>query len=120
MGNYTQVEIADGIARALEIAAFDDPIDARRALNLGLVNEIVPDQLLMDRTLSLLDRVRSKSLHTFGWSKDLLNGSFETPLETHLTREREGLVACVTHPDGKEGIAAFLEKRYPKFNPPDS
>jgi enoyl-CoA hydratase/carnithine racemase len=63
-----------------------------------------------------LNRVCEKSLHTFGWSKDLLNSSLETSLETQLAREREGLVACVSHPDGIEGMQAFLDRRNAEYN----
>ena len=105
-----------GTGRAMEIAALDEPIEARRALDWGLVNEVVPDDAVIDRARSLLSRVCEKSLHTFGWSKDLLNSSLETSLETQLAREREGLVACVSHPDGIEGMQAFLERRNADYN----
>jgi enoyl-CoA hydratase/carnithine racemase len=52
-----------------------------------------------------------KSLHTFGWSKQLLTDSFETPFEAQLEHERQGLVSCASHREGIEGMSAFLEKR---------
>ena len=109
-----------GLARAMEIAALDEPIDASRALTWGLVTEVVPDDELMERSLAFLNRICQKSLHTFGWSKELLNGSLETSLETQLARERVGLVDCVSHPDGVEGMRAFLERRKPRFNEGES
>ena len=42
--------------------------------------------------------------------------SFNTPFETHLERERVGLISCAAHHDGKEGLRAFVEKRKPVFN----
>ena len=105
-----------GLARALEIAAFDELIDAQRALDWGLVTELAPDDRLIERSIAFLNKICEKSLHTFGWSKELLNGSLETSLETQLARERDGLVDCVSHPDGIEGMQAFLERRKPKFN----
>ncbi len=105
-----------GLARAMEIAALDEPIEASRALAWGLVTKVAPDDELMERSLAFLNRIRRKSLHTFGWSKELLNGSLETSLETQLARERDGLVDCVSHPDGIEGMRAFLDRRQPRFN----
>ena len=114
-GTFTLPRIV-GIARAMEIAAIDETIDAAQALDWGLVTEVVPDDELIGHSVSFLNRVCSKSLHTFGWSKELLNGSLETSLETQLQREREGLVDCVSHPDGIEGMQAFVERRKPRFN----
>ena len=45
-----------------------------------------------------------------------MNESFTASFETQLDREREGIADCGVHPDGVEGIAAFMEKRKPKFN----
>lgn len=105
-----------GLARALEIATFDEPIVADRALSWGLVTKVVEDAVLLDEAMQLARHIASKSLHTFGWSKALLTNAFETPWETQLEYERQGLVDCVAHPDGVEGMHAFLEKRTPRYN----
>lgn len=114
-GTFTLPRLV-GLARALEIAALDEPVDARQALAWGLVTEVAADDQLMERSHALLKRIRAKSLHTFGWSKTLLSQSLETALETQLACEREGLVDCASHPDGLEGMRAFLERRKPLFN----
>jgi 2-(1,2-epoxy-1,2-dihydrophenyl)acetyl-CoA isomerase len=105
-----------GLARALEIAAFDAPIAAEQALAWGLVTEVVDDGETVAAAERLVHSVAERSLHTFGWTKRLLTNSTETPLETQLENERQGLVACVSHPDGVEGMTAFLEKRPPVYN----
>ena len=105
-----------GFARALEIATFDEFIPAEQALEWGLVTKVVPDANLLDAAAAMMGKICEKSLHTFGWSKQLLNNAFETTLETQLDRERAGLVSCVSHPDGVEGMNAFLEKRKPKYD----
>jgi 2-(1,2-epoxy-1,2-dihydrophenyl)acetyl-CoA isomerase len=104
-----------GLARALEIATFDEPIDANQALAWGLVTKITEDDDVLAESMEMARVVASKSLHTFGWSKALLTNSFETSLEAQLEKERQGLVNCVAHPDGEEGMHAFLEKRKPIF-----
>ncbi len=115
-GTFTLPRLV-GLAKALEIAAFDEPINAPRALELGLVTEIVADEGLDEYAHAFLKKLTKRSLHTFGWSKRLLNESLETSLETQLAREREGLVDCVSHADGLEGMRAFLERRKPEFEP---
>jgi 2-(1,2-epoxy-1,2-dihydrophenyl)acetyl-CoA isomerase len=105
-----------GLARALEIAAFDEPIGAEQALAWGLVTKVVDDGEVVAEAERLVRAVAEKSLHTFGWSKQLLTNSFETPLEAQLECERQGLLACVSHADGVEGMTAFLEKRPPRYN----
>ena len=104
-----------GLARALEIAAFDQPISSAQALGWGLVTKVVPDDKVVGETMSMLERLTTSSLHSFAWSKRLLTDSFNNPLETQLEWERQGISDCARHPDGQEGIRAFVEKRKPVF-----
>ncbi|NWG34080.1 MAG: enoyl-CoA hydratase/isomerase family protein [Chloroflexi bacterium] len=104
-----------GLARALEIAAFDQPIPASKALEWGLATKVTPDAEVRDEALVLLERLAKTSLHSFAWSKRLLLESFHNTLETQLELERQGISACAGHPDGQEGIRAFVEKRKPSF-----
>lgn len=105
-----------GTARALEIAAFDETISAEQAANWGLVTHVVEDSELLTTAGHMLSELFRKSLHSFSWSKRLLNNALETSLETQLEREHLGLISCALHPDGVEGMEAFLEKREPRFN----
>jgi 2-(1,2-epoxy-1,2-dihydrophenyl)acetyl-CoA isomerase len=104
-----------GLARALEIAAFDQPISSKQALEWGLVTKVAPDDKLVDEAMSMLHELTSSSLHSFAWSKKLLTDSFNNTLETQLDLERQGISDCVRHPDGQEGMKAFIEKRKPVF-----
>jgi|Deesub1362A_J573_1020465.scaffolds.fasta_scaffold08245_3 2-(1,2-epoxy-1,2-dihydrophenyl)acetyl-CoA isomerase len=114
-GTYTLPRLV-GLAKAMEIAAFDEPISAEKALEWGLVTKVVDDGKSVEEALNLARTLAEKSLYSFGWVKSLLTESFSTPLEVQLERERKGLSTCAAHPDGKEGIQAFLEKRKPVFN----
>jgi 2-(1,2-epoxy-1,2-dihydrophenyl)acetyl-CoA isomerase len=105
-----------GIARALEIMAFDEPITPEKALQYGLVNSIVEDDVIISESEKMLMRILKIPLSSFARSKQLLYGSFNTTFESQLERERAGLSACAEHPDGQEGIRAFIEKRKPKFS----
>jgi 2-(1,2-epoxy-1,2-dihydrophenyl)acetyl-CoA isomerase len=104
-----------GLARAMQIMAFDDPISSAQALEWGLVHKIVPDNEVLSESVAMLNRLTKTSLHSFAWSKKLMTNSFNTTLETQLELERQGISDCAAHPDGQEGIKAFVEKRKPSL-----
>ena len=104
-----------GLARALEIAAFDKPLPSAQALAWGLVTQVVPDDKVVEESLSMLHGLAKSALHSFAWSKRLLNESLNNTLETQLELERQGISDCARHPNGQEGITAFVEKRKPVF-----
>lgn len=105
-----------GLARAMEIMAFDNPISSVKALEWGLATKVVPDGELIPETISMLDQLIHSARHSFAWSKKLMLESFHNTLETQLELEREGISNCAAHPDGQEGIKAFVEKRKPVFS----
>lgn len=104
-----------GLARALEIAAFDEPISAAKAWEWGLVTKVAPESEVRKEALEMLERLSQTALHSFGWSKRLFLESFHNTLETQLELERQGISACAAHPNGQEGLRAFAEKRKPLF-----
>lgn len=104
-----------GLARAMEIMAFDEPISAAQAMEWGLATKVVPDDEVLSEATAMLTHLTKTSLHSFAWSKRLLTHSFNNTLETQLELERQGISDCATHPDGQEGVKAFVEKRKPSF-----
>lgn len=104
-----------GLAMAMEIMAFDDPISAEKALKWGLVTKVVPDDQVVPETLGMLSTLTRGALHSFAWSKKLMLSSFNNTLETQLELERQGISDCAADPTGQEGIRAFVEKRKPNF-----
>lgn len=104
-----------GLARAMEVMAFDEPIPATQALEWGLVTKVAADEEVFSETLSMLERLTRGALHSFAWSKRLMTDSFTNTLETQLELERQGISDCASHPNGQEGIKAFVEKRKPHF-----
>jgi 2-(1,2-epoxy-1,2-dihydrophenyl)acetyl-CoA isomerase len=113
-GSFTLPRLV-GLARALEIVAFDRPISAEQALAWGLATKIAKDADVLKEAMNLAHELAGISLHSYGWAKRLLNDSFNTAFEAHLERERRGLVSCAAHPDGQEGLQAFVDKRPPAF-----
>ena len=114
-GTFTLPRIV-GLARAMEIAGFDRPIDSATAKSWGLVTEVVEDGQAAKRAIALVEEMKKASLSSFATSKKLINDSFDTSFEAQLEKEREALSWCADHPNGREGISAFLEKRTPIFN----
>jgi len=104
-----------GLGRAMEIMAFDNPISSAQALEWGLVTKVVPDDRVFPETLVMLEALSKGALQSFAWSKKLITHSFNNTLETQLELERQGIRDCAAHPNGQEGIHAFLEKRKPSF-----
>ncbi|MBW2028009.1 MAG: enoyl-CoA hydratase/isomerase family protein [Deltaproteobacteria bacterium] len=113
-GTFTLPRLV-GMAKALEIAAFDRPISSELALEWGLVTEVVPDGQAVDRAVALVKEINNRPLSSFSASKALFNDSFSMSFEAQLERERKYLTRCADHPNGMEGIRAFLEKRKPSF-----
>jgi len=104
-----------GLARALEIVAFDKPISSEQALAWGLTTKVVEDGRSVEEAVEMAHELARGSLNSFGWSKQLLTDSFNMAFEAQTERERVGLCSCAGHPDGKEGLQAFVEKRKPVF-----
>jgi len=113
-GTFTLPRLV-GLARAMEIAAFDRPISAKQALSWGMVTEVVEDGRAVERAIELVQQINRGPLSSFAASKKLMTDSFNTPFERQLEKERELLAWCAAHPNGREGIRAFLEKRIPQF-----
>ncbi len=105
-----------GLAKALEIATFDQPITSQQAMKWGLATKMTEDGRSAEEAMNLAEDLARGSLLSFGYSKQLLNDSFNNSFERHLEIERAALRSCAAHGEGKEGMAAFLEKRNPIFN----
>lgn len=113
-GTFTLPRIV-GLSRALEIAAFDAPISADQALAWGLATRVCDDGQALPQALEMAQQLSAKAIGAFGFAKQLFNDSFSTSLESQLERERAAIEAAAAGAEGKEGIAAFSEKRKPKF-----
>ena len=113
-GTFTLPRLV-GLARAMEIAAFDRPISSKQALSWGLVTEVAEDGQAVKRAIELINKMIKIPLSSFAACKKLITDSFHTSFETQLEKERETLSWCADHPNGQEGIKAFLEKRKPVY-----
>ncbi len=104
-----------GLARAKELMFFGEAVDARRALEIGLVNRVVPHERLMEEAMELAGRLAEGPTRAIGMMKRMLNRSFESDLTTCLDFEATFQGIAVSTADVVEGITSFLQKRKPEF-----
>ena len=104
-----------GKARAMDMCLTGRMITAEEAEAMGLVSRVVPDQDLKTEVLKVAEKVASFSLPVVMMIKESINRAFETPLSEGLKFERRLFHSSFALKDQKEGMAAFLEKRPPKF-----
>ncbi|MEH1831921.1 MAG: enoyl-CoA hydratase-related protein [Nostoc sp.] len=113
-GSFTLPRLV-GIGRAMEIIMLDQPLNAKAAHQLGLVNRIVPIHKLIENTQALAKRVAQMPIETLGHMKQLINQSFDHTLNQQLAAERQTMAICANSAEGREGLSAFLQKRRPVF-----
>jgi 2-(1,2-epoxy-1,2-dihydrophenyl)acetyl-CoA isomerase len=104
-----------GLRRALELTLTNPVLDAGRAAQLGIVSRIVPDDAVVDEAVRLAAELAAGPTRVYGAAKRLLQGSVANTLETQLELESRTISEASGTDDGREGIAAFLEKRAPQF-----
>jgi 2-(1,2-epoxy-1,2-dihydrophenyl)acetyl-CoA isomerase len=104
-----------GTRKALELALLAESLSAEEALRLGIVNRVVPRNVLEEETEILARRLAGGPAFAYGRIKRLINSSFEKGLEDQLDAEREAFCACAGTADFGEGLDAFFEKRRPVF-----
>ena len=93
-----------------------EPIDAATALDLGLVNRVVPAEELEAETMKMAERFAKGPTTAYVNTKALINHSFESEdMAAHLSAEHAAFLRCAVKDDFAEGVAAFVEKRRPEF-----
>jgi enoyl-CoA hydratase/carnithine racemase len=104
-----------GLAKASEILMLGDKIDADEAHRIGLYNEVVAPEAVLDRALEVARRLAAGPTFSIGMTKELLNNAMSMDLYTALDAEARAQTICMLAGDFKEFHRAFTEKREPKF-----
>jgi enoyl-CoA hydratase/carnithine racemase len=104
-----------GRKRAAEMALSGDVIEARTALEWGLVNRVVPAEQLNSATADLLERVTRGSAQSKGIGKQALYAQIDLDQPKAYAYAVEVMAATSQLPDAREGMHAFLEKRKPQW-----
>lgn len=106
-----------GPTRAKEMILTGRRIDARAALDMGLVSRVVPPDQLMESARTLAGEISSNSPFAVAYAKAAVNLSSETTLEQGLRYETAAIRATLASEDYAIGLAAFAERRKPEFPP---
>jgi len=115
IGGTQRLTRAVGKSKAMDLILTGRMMDAAEAERSGLVARVVPLAQLMDEAMKVADTIASMSLPSVLAAKEAINRAFETSLAEGVVFERRIFHSLFATEDQKEGMAAFIEKRPPKF-----
>src|SRR5579863_10244925 len=105
-----------GFARAAEMALLGEPVTAAKAVDIGLINAVWPDEEFAERADDLLERLSNGPTRSYAGSKRELNHWLYARMPEHLALEAKIQGEIGGSRDFLEGVSAFLEKRKATFN----
>lgn len=105
-----------GYARAYELCALGDVLDARRAEALGIVNRVVPADGLMAEATTLARRLADGPPRALGFTKQILRQAARSGLEEHMSLGEAVQPLCLASGDHREALDALAAKRRPAFS----
>ena len=114
-GGTQRLPRAVGKAKAMDLCLTARMMDAQEAERSGLVSRVVAAETLMQEAMAVAEKVASYSLPVAMMAKEAINRAYETTLSEGVRFERRLFHATFALEDQKEGMAAFVEKRKPKF-----
>ena len=104
-----------GKSRALEMCLMGEPIAAPKALDWGLVSEVVPGSALLKRGRQLAETMLHMPAVALRETKRLVHLDEGSQPKVAYRADTEAYIRCLALPDAREGLAAFAEKRPAKF-----
>ncbi len=104
-----------GMGRAKELIMGGGQIDAKRAYEIGLVNQVFPADQLLDAAKKFAKKLAGMPGFAIKMAKHSINYGYDLSLDNANRLETECCAQCFSTDDQKEGMAAFLEKRKPNF-----
>jgi enoyl-CoA hydratase len=114
-GGTQRLTLAVGKCKAMELILTGRPFSAQEALAIGLVNKVVPVEMLIDEAKAMAKEIAKKSPLAVRMAKESVLKCFETSLSEGLNYERKSFYMLFASEDQKEGMKAFLEKRPASF-----
>jgi enoyl-CoA hydratase len=116
IGGTQRLTRAVGKAKAMDLCLTGRMMDAAEAERAGLVARVVPLAELMDTALAAADSIAQMSRPAVMLAKESINRAFELPLAEGIRFERRVFHSLFATADQKEGMAAFIAKRPPRFS----
>ena len=114
-GGTQRLPRAVGKAKAMDMVLTARMMDAAEAERAGLVSRVVPLDKLLDEALAAANQICEYSLPVVMAAKESVNRAYESTLNEGILFERRAFHSLFASEDQKEGMAAFVEKRKPKF-----
>jgi enoyl-CoA hydratase len=115
IGGTQRLTRAVGKAKAMDLILTGRMMDAAEAERSGLVARVVPAASLMEEAIKVAETIAAMSQPSLLAAKEAVNRSFETSLAEGVRFERRVFHALFATKDRKEGMAAFIAKRPPRF-----
>jgi enoyl-CoA hydratase len=115
IGGTQRLTRAVGKAKAMDLCLTGRMMDAAEAERSGLAARVVPLAGLMEEAITAAEAIAAMPLAAVMIAKESINRAFETSLAEGLQFERRVFHSLFATADQKEGMAAFVEKRPPKF-----
>jgi 2-(1,2-epoxy-1,2-dihydrophenyl)acetyl-CoA isomerase len=97
------------------MALLNPVLSARQALEWGLINQVVADDQVLPAALEIAQRLAKGPTLALGEAKRLILSGATESLESQMEKESRAVAAMAGKLDGLEGVAAFIDKRIPKF-----
>ena len=104
-----------GVKKALELTLLNPVLTAQEARAWGIVNQVFPDDGFTDGVQAIAAQLAQGPTVAYGQAKALFYNSMQETLEAQMQLEALRLATCGHSSDFKEGVAAFTEKRLPRF-----
>jgi enoyl-CoA hydratase len=104
-----------GPSIAKELILSGKTIDAKKALEIGLVTKVISPEKLMEEVKKLAEQIAAQGPVAVKLAKKVINRGFDSNMDTGSSYESEVFSLCFSHPESQEGLKAFLEKRKPDW-----
>lgn len=104
-----------GLAKACELVYMPRTFGAQEALEMGLVNRVVPDDRLMDEAMNVASVIANRPPFALRKAKEIIYRNLDSDYADALERETAAFAECMSTAEHREGIQAFIERREPDF-----
>jgi len=115
-GGTQRLPRAVGKYKAMRYVLTGDLFSAKEAFDMGLVSELVPDAEVEKRAVEMAKQIAELSPLAIQQAKEAVLRGMDAALDTGLALETKAIQILFSSQDQKEGMAAFIEKRKPKFS----
>lgn len=105
-----------GLRRAQDLLLTNRRVEAEEAVSIGLATRVIPREGMAEAALAQATALAEGAVRAMGRTRDLLLASFGQSFETHIELEARALATCSADPEGREGVAAFNQRRAPRYS----